>query len=275
MVGCGRRRRSGSFRSHPPPRIAASRCDACALELGALEAVLLELLGDAPPRQAAVPGATRDVSLVHARAAGRSTRARPGRSGRRSGRAAGGRCRSGSCRGAGARSRGATDSGRSSRRSTEPSARATPALMAFSSSRMFPGQVCRNRACIASEAISVNSVPVRDRCCWRKCMASSGMSSVRSRKRGQVDPDHVEAVEQIGAEPALLDLLLQDLVAGRDDPDVDLDRLGPPDALELARSGARGAAWPGARAGCRPPRRAAGSRRRPARTGRSSAARRP
>ena len=52
-------------------------------------------------------------------------------------------------------------------------------------------------------------------------------------ERGQVDPDHVQAVEQVGAEPALLDLLLQDLVAGRDDPDLDLDRLGAAHALEL------------------------------------------
>ena len=76
-------------------------------------------------------------------------------------------------------------------------------------------------------------------------MARSGMSSVAVAERGQVDPDHVEAVEQVGAEPALLDLLLQDLVAGRDDPDVDLDRLRPADALELARSGARASslAW--------------------------------
>ena len=37
------------------------------------------------------------------------------------------------------------------------------------------------------------------------------MSSVRSRSGGQVDPDHVEAVEQVGAEPARLDLVLEAL----------------------------------------------------------------
>src|SRR5262249_33833984 len=52
-------------------------------------------------------------------------------------------------------------------------------------------------------------------------------------ERGQIDPDHVQPVEQVGAESSLLDLVLEDLVAGRDDPDGDLDRLGPADALEL------------------------------------------
>ena len=54
-------------------------------------------------------------------------------------------------------------------------------------------------------------------------------------ERRQVDPDHVQAVEEVGAEPAHLDLVLQPLVARGDDPDVDLDRLGPADPLERAR----------------------------------------
>ena len=37
----------------------------------------------------------------------------------------------------------------------EPSAIATAALIAFSSSRTLPGQVCSSSACIASESISV------------------------------------------------------------------------------------------------------------------------
>ena len=179
------------------------------------------------------------------------------------------RCRAGSRQRGADWSRGATDSGRSSRRSTEPSARAIPALIAFSSSRTLPGQLCRKRACIASEAISVTGVPFCERCFSRKCIARSGMSSVRSRKGGQLDPDHVQAVEQVGAKPAFLDLVLQALVGGGDDPNVDLDALGPAHALERARL--QHAKQLDLQAGrrCRRSRRAARFRRRPARSGRS------
>ena len=106
-------------------------------------------------------------------------------------------------------------------------------MIAFSSSRTLPGQVCRSRACIASEAISVTR-----RAAARSLLLEEVHGQQRDvlgplAQRGQVDPDHVEPVEQVGAESALLDLILQDLVGGRDDPDVDLERLRPADALEL------------------------------------------
>ena len=49
----------------------------------------------------------------------------------------------------------------------------------------------------------------------------------------QVDGDHVEAIEEVLAEPRLLDLLQQIAVAGGDDPRVDADRLRVAHPLEL------------------------------------------
>ena len=60
------------------------------------------------------------------------------------------------------------------------------------------------------------------------------MSSRRSRSGGQVDRHDVEAVVQVLAEPAGVDLVEQVAVGGGDDPGVDLDGLGVADALELA-----------------------------------------
>ena len=64
-------------------------------------------------------------------------------------------------------------------------------------------------------------------------MTSSGMSSGRSRSGGHVDLDDVEPVEQVLAELALLDLLLQVLVRRGDHADVHLDALVAADPLEL------------------------------------------
>ena len=59
--------------------------------------------------------------------------------------------------------RGESVSGRSSRRMIGPSANAIADLIAFSSSRMFPGQSCWSRACMASVSISVTGVARVDR----------------------------------------------------------------------------------------------------------------
>ncbi len=58
------------------------------------------------------------------------------------------------------------------------------------------------------------------------------MSSGRSR-RGGLDLDHVQAIEQILAELAGADLAFEALVRGRDDPEVDFQALVAADALEL------------------------------------------
>ena len=49
-----------------------------------------------------------------------------------------------------------------------------------------------------------------------------------------IDHNNVKPVEQILAEPAGLDLVLEVAVRGGDDPDVDLARLGTADAAHLA-----------------------------------------
>ncbi len=54
----------------------------------------------------------------------------------------------------------------------------------------------------------------------RKCSASSGMSSGRSRSGRDADRDDVQAVVEVLAERALLDHLLEVAVRGGDDADV-------------------------------------------------------
>jgi hypothetical protein len=51
-------------------------------------------------------------------------------------------------------------------------------------------------------------------------------------KRRQVDREHVQPVEQVGAELPRLHQLLERAVRRRDDPDVGPDHLRAPDALE-------------------------------------------
>ena len=154
----GRHDRSGAT-----PGLSAAGVLRSPLELDAVQSVLLELLGDAPPRQAAVPGAPGDVALVlgqepeevfaldladqvfrqrgepavdvdqgAALASSRQLRRRGSREG-------------------------------SSRRMAAPSAKAIADLIAFSSSRTFPGQSCWSRACMASLSISVTGVARVDR----------------------------------------------------------------------------------------------------------------
>ena len=52
-------------------------------------------------------------------------------------------------------------------------------------------------------------------------------------QRRQLQPHHVQPVQQVGAETALLDQGFQILVGGGDDPHVDADQLAPADAEEL------------------------------------------
>ena len=58
----------------------------------------------------------------------------------------------------------------------------------------------------------------------RKCSASTGMSSGRSRSGGTRIGHHREAVEQVAAERPPLGLRLEVLVGGGDEADVDLHR---------------------------------------------------
>jgi len=53
-------------------------------------------------------------------------------------------------------------------------------------------------------------------------------------ERRQTHRNHVQAVEQICAERAVRDQLLQVAIGGRDEANVDVDRLDSADALELA-----------------------------------------
>jgi hypothetical protein len=53
-------------------------------------------------------------------------------------------------------------------------------------------------------------------------------------QRRQAQADHVEAVEQVFAEQALLDPAFQVLVGGGDHPHIGLDRLVAADAVEVA-----------------------------------------
>lgn len=59
-------------------------------------------------------------------------------------------------------------------------------------------------------------------------LSSGTMSSFRSRRGGIWTPDHIQTVVQILPELSLPNHLLQILVGGRDDPDVDIDGLGAP-----------------------------------------------
>ena len=180
-----------------------------AFELGSLEAVFLELLGHAPPRQAAVACTPRDVSLVLRQAGGRSTRARPGRSSRRSGRAASARCRAASwMRRAAERPRGDRF-----RQVVAAEHRAVgqgdPRL-----DRVFQlADVAR--PVVPQEGLHRVGGDLGDR---RALLGAVLLEEMHRQERnilgslaqrGQVDPDHVEPVEQVGAEPALLDLFFQ------------------------------------------------------------------
>ena len=53
-------------------------------------------------------------------------------------------------------------------------------------------------------------------------------------KCGNAQIDHVQPIEQILAERAVLDRFGQVAVGGGDDADIDLDRLGAADAIDLA-----------------------------------------
>ena len=66
---------------------------------------------------------------------------------------------------------------------------------------------------------------------WRM---SRGMSPRRSRKRRHVHRDDLETEEQVLAETPRGDLALEVAVGRGDDAHVDLDRLGRPDAPDLA-----------------------------------------
>ena len=60
------------------------------------------------------------------------------------------------------------------------------------------------------------------------------MSSLRSRKGGQIDVDDVQPVVEILTEPALVHHMPKIAVGRGDDPDVDLDRFHSAQAHELA-----------------------------------------
>ena len=96
------------------------------------------------------------------------------------------------------------------------------------------------------------------------------MSSRRSRKRRQPQPDHVQPVEEILAEEALPHARIEILVRGRDHAHVRLERRVAAHAIEVRRRRARAAAASAAPAACRRSRRGRASRPRPARSARAA-----
>ena len=170
-----------ALQDSPFGRVATGRI----LEACPVEGVLLELLGDAPARQAAVLGAAGDVPLVVGQQAGEvvALDAADQVVGQVGERALDVDQRAG-VGGPGGRA-GRPVAGRASRWIIEPSAIATAALIAFSSSRTCPGQGWSRSACIASESISVTGGVLIGVSFSRKCIASSGMSSGRSRSGGR------------------------------------------------------------------------------------------
>ena len=93
-------------------------------------------------------------------------------------------------------------------------------------------------------------------------------------QRRHADRHHAEPVEQVLAELALGDALVEPAVGGRDDAHRHADRTARCRAAAPRRPAARAAAWPATPRAGRRPRRGRCCRRRPARTCRAASSRR-
>ena len=85
----------------------------------------------------------------------------------------------------------------------------------------------------ASSVKPVTRLPESSQMRARKCVASSGMSLVRSRSGGQLEVDDVDAIEQVLAKTAGGDSLGENLVGGQDYASIDVECFGAADLLEL------------------------------------------
>ena len=115
-----------------------------------------------------------------------------------------------------------------------PRARIIARSMTFSSSRTLPGQWYARAAPSAAASKPRTRLPVGAANLATKCSTSARQVVEPIAQRRQVDREDVEPVVEVLAELALRDQRLEVAVGGRDDADVDLDRLGAADALELA-----------------------------------------
>ena len=103
----------------------------------------------------------------------------------------------------------------------------------FCSSRTLPGQSYAPSTDIA-DGDSTARLPVRFESTDQTWRTSGGMSSSRSRSGGMADPQDVEPVAQIVAEPSGADLAAERPIGGRDDARIDLPRARFAEPTDLA-----------------------------------------
>lgn len=144
--------------------------------------------------------------------------------------AAGSACRAAACWCSTARISG----GRSLRSIVCPGAMTVSQWQKFSSWRTLPGKSKRASTASASGVKRLTGTPSARALVARKCWASAGISSTRSRSARQAQADHIETMEQVLPEQALLDALFERLVGGRDDAHIHAHRLRPAHAVETA-----------------------------------------
>ena len=104
-------------------------------------------------------------------------------------------------------------------------ARITACSITFSSSRTLPGQSWDMRAACADLDMPTIFFPVAAFDLFRKKRESRGMSSLRSRKRRNVDHQRRNPVEQVLSELAILDLLMKVLARCGDHTALCVERL--------------------------------------------------
>src|SRR5271165_2387763 len=117
--------------------------------------------------------------------------------------------------------------------SSSPRVTITARSMKFANSRMLPfhGQfVSTSRACLDIDEICFR---IRAANFETKKLTSSGISSRRSRRGGNLDRENVETVEQILPKLLLLNHGPEVTMGRRDHPNIHLDRCSTSQALEL------------------------------------------
>ena len=102
----------------------------------------------------------------------------------------------------------------------------------FSSSRTFPGQACVSRARISRSGTRLIDRPSAPCLALMKCQTSSGTSSAPLAQGRDGEGEHVEAVEEVGAEPPLAHVPREVAVGRGQHPHVHLDRLRGAQPLE-------------------------------------------
>ena len=106
--------------------------------------------------------------------------------------------------------------------------------MAFCSSRMLPGHGWRRSRSTASRLSVTSPLPILAASVRMKCVGEEQHVVAALPERRQVHVEDAQPVEEIVAEPAGRHLGRQIAVGGGDEPDIGLERRGPPDPLELS-----------------------------------------